>query len=219
MMRSLYDQELRDIQRETYHMGGLICEMLMDMMKACYRRDFTAIERAYAKDREARRMRMQINDRVLRIVATQNPVATDLRRLFFYIHLCDELSRIGSQVSGVGHITIRAEGELMLFEDVYRMGEKTINLLDSMLSAAASGDRATIEKIVAQDDEIDVIYEQISRECAARINAPRAQENAQPLDTYKFARRIEIIGDCVVNAARWWLFYNASAENCTDVIV
>lgn len=218
-IRSMYDQELRDIQRDAFHMGNLVSEAMVEVMRACHRRDFTAIERAYKKDEEARRMRMAINDRVLKVVATQSPLAADLRKLFFLMHLCDELGRITAQLTGIGHTSMQMGEQVILFEEIYRMADKTATMLDHMLGAAASGDEETIQRVIAMDDEVDVIYEQLSRECGARTAAPADGSMAPLLGTYKKAKRWEGIADSVVNACRWWLYFNADREKYKGLLI
>ena len=98
-MRSIYDQEMRDIQRDSIHMCNLASETLLDVMDAVRRRDFTVVERVLEQDQRIRSMRMALNERVMRMIATQHPVAVDLRRLFYIIHLADEMERIGYQAA------------------------------------------------------------------------------------------------------------------------
>lgn len=206
-MRTMYDQELKTIQREAFALGNQVSDILADMLTAAGRRDFVAIDRICLEDSDVRRERMRLNDRVIKVVATQNPLAADLRKLFFYTHMADDLLRISSQATGIGNVTMRAKGELALFADIARMGEKAVAMLDGVLSAAAKCDRATIEAVIAMDDDVDVIYEQVSRECVSRMDAKDCEDSEQILNAYKMARRLEIIGDSIVNICRWWLFF------------
>ena len=77
-MRSIYDQEMRDIQRDSIHMCNLASETLQDVMDAVRRRDFTVVERVLEQDQRIRSMRMALNERVMRMIATQHPVAVPL---------------------------------------------------------------------------------------------------------------------------------------------
>ena len=86
-MRSIYDQEMRDIQRDSIHMCNLASETLQDVMDAVRRRDFTVVERVLEQDQRIRSMRMALNERVMCMIATQHPVAVDLRRLFYIIQI------------------------------------------------------------------------------------------------------------------------------------
>lgn len=218
-MRTMYDQELKNIQRDAYKLGNLVCDILADMLKAAYRKDFATIEKLYEDDHVVRGMRMKLNDRVVKVVATQNPLGADLRNLFFFTHLADELLRISSQAIGIGHVVIRCEKSLLLFEDVYRMGEKTVAMLDQALSSAIKGDEEQLLKIIGQDDDVDVIYEQITRECTSRMDAGECENSMQVMNTYKMARRVEIIGDSIVNLCRWWLFFNGERDKNAEILV
>lgn len=218
--RSMYEQELRDLQREAFHMGNLVSEFLGDVLRACHRRDFTAIQRAFEKDEEARHMRMGFNGRALKIMATQNPMAADLRKLLFLIHMGDELGRITAHISGIGHTGLQQmDGKVLMFEDIYRMGDKAAAMLDQMLSAAASGDEEIVCRVIEMDDNVDVLYEQLNRECVARMNEPTASEKGILLGTYKMAKRLESIADCVVNACRWYLYFNTDKEEYKGLLI
>jgi len=218
--RSLYEQELHDLQREAFHMGNLVSEFLIDVLQACHRRDFMAIQRAYDKDEEARHMRMAFNGQALKVIATQNPLAADLRKLLFLIHMSDELGRIAAQTVGIGHTGMQQmDGKVLMFEDIYRMGDKAAMMLDQMLSAAASGDEETICRVIEMDDDVDVLYEQLNRECTARLNQPGEEEKGALLGTYKMAKRLELIADSVVNASRWYLYFNADREKYKELLI
>ncbi|MDR2514402.1 MAG: hypothetical protein LBD02_04240 [Christensenellaceae bacterium] len=219
-MRTLFEQELRDLQRDVFRLGNLVCDTLAEMLTAGYRRDFVAIERLYESDLQARETRMKLNERVVRVVATQNPLAADLRNLFFLTHMADELLRISAQCSGIGRLCLKAEEESPLFEeDVFHMGQRAVAMLDGALGAAIRGDEEILGATIAMDDEIDIAYEQISRECSTRMDARDCEKTSTVLGAYKLARRMEIIGDSIVNLCRWWLFFNGCRDSAADIRV
>ena len=218
-IRSMYDQELRDIQRDAFHMGNLVSEAMGGVGGAGLRGASPALAGAPTNVAAARRRRRATHDRVLKVVATQSPLAADLRKLFFLMHLCDELGRITAQLTGIGHTSMQMGEQVILFEEIYRMADKTATMLDHMLGAAASGDEETIQRVIAMDDEVDVIYEQLSRECGARTAAPADGSMAPLLGTYKMAKRWEGIADSVVNACRWWLYFNADREKYKGLLI
>ncbi len=217
--RTLYMRELQDIQREAFHMGNLVSEFFTDVMNACHRRDFNALQSASAKDNQARHMRMELNDHVLKVLATQNPMAADLRQLMFFLHLGDELGRITAQLTGIGHTALMQGEQVVLFEEIYRMGERAGTMLDEMLGAAASGDEELIRRIIERDTDVDVVYEQLNRECNARLDAPSEGGQSPLLGTYKMAKRLESIADSVVNACRWYLYFNADREKYKELLI
>lgn len=218
-MRSIYDQEMRDIQRDSIHMCNLAAETLQDVMDAVRRRDFTVVDRVLEQDQRLRSMRMALNERVMRMVATQHPVAVDLRKLFYLIHTADEMERIGYQAAAIGRAILRTQyGKVLLLEDIYRMSERTATMFERMLSSSLGEDVAGVTNVLKMDDEVDVFYEQIYRECIARQSGLQSRES-DVMTAFSVAQYIEHVGDHIVNWARWWLYFNGVQDLGNDVIV
>ena len=164
---------MRDIQRDSIHMCNLASETLQDVMDAVRRRDFTVVERVLEQDQRIRSMRMALNERVMRMIATQHPVAVDLRRLFYIIHLADEMERIGYQAAAIGRCILRTQyGKVLLLEDIYRMSERTATMFERMLASSLNESTDAVRNVLTMDDEVDVLYEQIYRECITRQSGP-----------------------------------------------
>ena len=152
-MRSIYDQEMRDIQRDSIHMCNLASETLQDVMDAVRRRDFTVVERVLEQDQRIRSMRMALNERVMRMIATQHPVAVDLRRLFYIIHLADEMERIGYQAAAIGRCILRTQyGKVLLLEDIYRMSERTATMFERMLASSLNESTDAVRNVLTMDE-------------------------------------------------------------------
>ena len=212
-MRSIYDQEMRDIQRDSIHMCNLASETLQDVMEAARRRDFTIVERVLEQDQRIRLMRMALNERVMRMIATQNPVAVDLRKLFYLIHTADEMERIGYQAAAIGRCILRTRyGRVLLLEDIYRMSERTATMFERMLANSLSGNTQAVHEVLQMDDEVDVLYEQIYRECITRQSDLKSQDS-DVMTAVNVAQYIEHVGDHIVNWARWFLYFGGETEN------
>ena len=212
-MRSIYDQEMRDIQRDSIHMCNLASETLQDVMEAARRRDFTIVERVLEQDQRIRLMRMALNERVMRMIATQNPVAVDLSKLFYLIHTADEMERIGYQAAAIGRCILRTRyGKVLLLEDIYRMSERTATMFERMLANSLSGNTQAVHEVLQMDDEVDVLYEQIYRECITRQSDLKSQDS-DVMTAVNVAQYIEHVGDHIVNWARWFLYFGGETEN------
>ena len=210
-MRSIYETEMRDIQRDTIRMCNLAQEALMDVMEAVRRRDFVRIEKVHELDDRIREMRMEINERVMRLVATQHPVAQDLRRLFYFVHVAEEMEYIGYETVVTGKCIRRTQyGKIPLLEDIYRMCERIDTMFQRMLASVLGGSRNEVEEIVMADDDVDVLYEQISRECVARQNNENIGSDL--MMAYTVAEHVEHIGDRIVNWGRWYLYFLSDSE-------
>ena len=174
-MRSIYDQEMRDIQRDSIHMCNLAAETLQDVMDAVRRRDFTVVDRVLEQDQRLRSMRMALNERVMRMVATQHPVAVDLRKLFYLIHTADEMERIGYQAAAIGRAILRTQyGKVLLLEDIYRMSERTATMFERMLSSSLGEDVAGVTNVLKMDEVLPLksITHSARRTCSMSVLGP-----------------------------------------------
>ena len=161
-MRSIYDQEMREIQRDSIHMCNLAAETLQDVLDAVRRRDFNVVDRVLEQDYTLRQMRMAINERVMRMIATQHPVAVDLRKLFYLVHTADEMERIGYQAAGIGRAMMREQyGKVPLLDDIFRMSERVGTMLERVLTCSLGEDAEGMKAVLRMDDDVDVICEQI----------------------------------------------------------
>ena len=211
-MRSLYDQELRDIHRDSIQINNTAFESFQDAMEVVRRGDFTRIDRVQEQDRLIRVSRVNLNERVLRMIATQHPVAVDLRKLFYLIHTADEMTRISYQAVAICQAILDTQyGKVILLEDLYRMSERVALMFEKMHSATRGDVEPMVETVIKSDDEVDVLYEQIIRECLARREGEQ-DRGRDVMTAYSIAKYIEHAGDHIVNWGRWWLFFNKPYE-------
>lgn len=216
-MRNIYDQEMRDIHRDSITMCNLAAEALQDAMEAVRRRDFTVVDRVQELDGRIRKMRMGLNERVMRMIATQHPVAVDLRKLFYLIHTADEMERIGYNAALIVKDMVRTEqGNVVLMEVLYRMNERACTMFETTLTGTLGENIEAVRSVIKMDDELDIMYEQIYRECVAR---KPSEDDMDVLATINISRQLERIGDHIINWGRWWFYFCTRQEGNTSVIV
>ena len=216
-MRNIYYQEMRDIHRDNITMCNLAAEALQDAMEAVRRRDFTVVDRVQELDQRIRKMRMGLNERIMRIIATQHPVAVDLRKLFYLIHTADEMERIGYNASLIVKDMMRTEqGNVVLMEVIYRMNECACTMFETTLTGTLGENVEAVLGVISMDDELDIMQEQVYRECVAR---KPSDEDADVLAAINISRQLERVGDHIINWCRWWLCFCTKQEGRTSVIV
>ena len=216
-MRNIYDQEMRDIHRDSITMCNLAAEALQDAMEAVRRRDFTVVGRVQELDKRIRNMRMGLNERVMRMIATQHPVAVDLRKLFYLIHTADEMERIGYNATLIVKDMVRTEqGSVVLMEVLFRMNERVCTMFETTLTGTLGENIAAVNSVIQMDDELDIMHEQVYRECVAR---EPSDEDADVLAAINISRQLERVGDHIINWCRWWLYFRTKQEGSALVIV
>ena len=141
------------------------------------------------------------------LIATQQPMAVDLRTLAAVLEIATELERIGDYAKGIAKITIKMGTEPFVkpLIDIPRMAEKARNMLHRALQAFFGRDTELARAIPMEDDEMDALYDQIFRELITYIMAdPKLVDRASYL--IWVAHNLERAADRVVNICERVIF-------------
>ncbi len=166
MLRKTFSQELQQLKDDVIELGKIVQQMILQSVSALKNRDIQSSHQILELDKEVNARRFQIENQVLVLIATQQPMAYDLRLLASILEIAGELERIGDYAKGIAHINIRM-GDLPLIKpliDIPRMAEKCSDMLNRALQAFLQEDEKTARAIPLEDDEVDFLYLQIYRE-------------------------------------------------------
>ena len=200
MPRETYQRNLREIQDEVLVMGSMVEKALDRSMQALKTRDLELAGKVVADDTNVDKKRFEIEERALDLIATQAPMASDLRILLATLSIVTDLERMADHAAGNAKIAIMIGNEppLKPLIDLPRMNEKTISMLHRSLDAFIAHDAEVARKIVGEDDEIDNLYDQVFRELLTfMMEDPRSITRATRL--MWVAHNLERTGDRVTN--------------------
>lgn len=207
MPRTSFDQKLQRLQDEILSLGSLVEDVLIQSVDALKRRDREASRKIIETDRIINRRRFSIESDVLITIATQQPMAGDLRLLAAMLEITGELERIGDYAKGIGRINLML-GDRPLVKplvDIPLMAEKTRDMLHQALTAFVDQDVELAFAIPRQDDEVDALYNQVYRELIAVI-----MENPRTVDQANYllwaAHNLERAADRVTNICERVIF-------------
>jgi phosphate transport system protein len=207
MLRQTFEREMQQLQDELLVLGSMVEKAIAESVDTLKRRDVEGSRRVVAEDRLINEKRYQIEAETLTIIATQQPIASDLRVLASTLEIAAELERIGDYAKGIANINIMI-GEQPLVKpliDIPRMAEKTRDMLHRALDAFVKRDTEKAKAIPAEDDEVDMLYNQVYRELITVIfNNPRAIEQANHL--LWAAHNLERAADRVTNICERTVF-------------
>ncbi len=135
-------------------------------IKALKERDIDMAQKLIDDDEFINRKRFEIEEKCIRLIATQQPLAVDLRTIISVLNILTELERIGDYAAGIAKIVlmIGCEEHLKPLIDIPRMADKTVSMLQRSLDAFIKHDAAAAKKVIAEDDDVDNLYDQIFRE-------------------------------------------------------
>ncbi len=171
MLRETFDRELQRLQDEMLLLGEMVEQAILQSVEMLRRRDMAGSRRLIAQDRAINEKRFAIENDALVLIATQQPMAGDLRVIAAVLDITHELERIGDYAKGIARINLMiGSGPLIKpLVDVPRMAEKASDMLRRALKAFVERDTDTARSIPAEDDEIDALYNQIYRELVTYI--------------------------------------------------
>jgi len=184
MTRQAFDRELRRLQDEVLVLGSMAEKAILDSVAALKRRDVDASRRLIAEDRAINEKRFAIEADCISLIATQQPMAKDLRVLAAVLEIVTELERIADYGKGIAKVTLLIGSEPLVkpLVDIPLMAEKVHGMLHRALDAFVRQDVALARAIPQEDDEVDGLYNQVYRELLTYIiTDPRVTEQANHL--------------------------------------
>ena len=198
--RETFDRQLQQLLDELLVMGSMVEHAVIESVDSLKRRDLGASKKIYEADRYINEKRYEIENHCLTLIATQPPMARDLRFLAAILEIITELERIGDYAKGIARINIRLGVEPLVkpLIDIPKMAEKGLDMLRRSLQAFVHRDADAARLIPDEDDEIDDLYNDIYRELLQiMLNDPRTVDRA----TYLLwaAHNLERLADRVTN--------------------
>ncbi|MFN2185218.1 MAG: phosphate signaling complex protein PhoU [Anaerolineae bacterium] len=207
MTRQSFDRELQRLQDEVLALGSMVEEALVDAVQQLKRRDFEGSKRLIAADRDVNERRFAMEEDAMTLIATQQPMAGDMRLLAAILEIVTELERIGDYAKGNARINLLI-GERPLVKpliDLPVMAEKARDMLHQALEAFVQRDVEGARAIARRDDEIDALYNRIYRELLSYImEDPSLIEQANYL--LWVAHNLERTADRVINVCERVVF-------------
>jgi phosphate transport system protein len=200
LSRSGFHRELERLQDEVLVLGSMVEKAVTRSVDALRTRDTVTARAIETEDVLINRKRFEIEEASLLQIATQQPMASDLRRLAAVLQIVTDLERMGDYAAGIAHICVEIgdQPHIKPLIDIPRMAEKTVSMLRRALDAFVERDVAAAESIAHEDDEVDALYQQVYRELLTIMLAnPRTIDQATHL--LWAAHNLERVGDRVQN--------------------
>jgi len=207
MVRKTFENELQQVKDSVLVLGSMVEQSIIDSVEALKKRDIPAAEKILMADKDINKKRFQIESQLLILIATQQPMAHDLRLLASCMEIISELERMGDYAKGIANINIRMGDSPLLkpLIDVPRMAQKGADMLHRALTAFVNEDIDTARAIPVEDDEVDALFNQVYRELMTIvIGDPTSIERANWL--LWTAHNLERFADRVTNICERTVF-------------
>ena len=200
MARTTFERHLDEIEEDMLVLAGMVERAVERSIDSLRNRDTELARVVIVEDMDINRKRYETEEKCLELLALQQPMAVDLRKIVAILHIIVDLERMGDHAEGIAKVAIMLADEppLKPYIDIPRMAEVAIRMLRGGLESFKQRDVDMARSICDLDDEVDALYDQVYRELITfMINDPKTIERATHITW--IAHNLERIADRVTN--------------------
>lgn len=200
MTRTAFERQLAEIQEDMLVLANMVEDAVERAIQALRNRDTGLARQIIADDTKINHKRYETEEKCLELMATQQPLASDLRTIVAVLHIIVDLERMGDHAEGIAKIALMLADEppLKPYIDIPRMAQVASRMLLGSLEAFKHRDAARARSICDEDDEVDALYDQVYRELLTfMLQDPRTIQRATHL--IWVAHNLERVADRVTN--------------------
>jgi len=210
--RQAFAEELAALHQEILRMGVMVEEALRRAVESLVRKDGELAQAVVAGDAAINRMEQEIEERCVVLIAREQPVATDLRKLVTSLKIVTQLERMGDHALHVAKGTLRLlpEAYMKPLIDIPRMAELGVGMIRDVLTAFLDNDAQRAREVAQRDQQIHELHNQVMREVFTYMMG-NSGLISQSISLLFISRFLERIGDHVTNICEW-VVYSATGE-------
>jgi phosphate transport system protein len=205
--RLTFEHQMQDLRDHVVTMASMVDKAIVRSVEALRTQNVVLAKEVRKADKEINRFRWEGEERALTIIATQAPMAGDLRRIASALEIYTDLERMGDHAAGLAKIVIETADEPLLkpLVDIPRMSQIAREMLDEAITALINQDADLAREVAIRDDEVDDLNDQIFRELLTYMMADPSTIN-RATHLLWAAHNIERIGDRVTNICERVIF-------------
>lgn len=198
--RVAFEQEIQKVRDDVVSMASMVDKAIARAIDALKTQDVQLAREVKAGDKEINAYRWRAEEHALVIIATQGPMAGDLRLIAAALQIFTDLERMGDHAAGIAKIVIQTASEPILkpLVDIPRMAMIARSMLNDSITAFIELDEEKARKVAIRDDEVDMLYDQVYRELLTYMMADPGTINRATRLLWA-AHNIERVGDRVTN--------------------
>lgn len=209
MLRAQFEVELGKLHNQFYAMGNEVLGQINNTVRAFTTHDRELAKEVIEADKKINEFEVKLEKKSLEIIALQQPVSTDLRRVITVLKATSDLERMGDHAVSIAKAAIRMKGEVripIVEEEIKNMGKEARRLVESSLDLYLnSGDIETAYEIAASDEIVNEYYSKIQE-----LTTEEIKKNPDSLiagrDYFQVLTYLERIGDYAKNICEWVVY-------------
>ena len=217
MPREEFDKALKELQTIIETVKELVETMIIDSIKSLENRDLDLSNKVIDMDDEVDRLRDDLEQKAIFLIASEQPLATDLRKIITALRVIMELERMGDYAEGIAKINLRM-GDTELIKpliDIPAMSKKSIEMMRNCLKAYKTTDVKLATKVCQVDDEVDVLKDRVINELL-QIMMKDPSSSRQATFLIFIAHNLERIADRSTNIAEDTIFLATGKSRSID---
>lgn len=205
--RRIFEDRLTELHENLLKMGLLVEESIYKAIKSLVEKDLELALEVVLDDQNINDLELQVEQKCFELIATQQPVGTDLRRIATMLKVSSDLERMGDHAVSIAKATIRLKNETYIkpLIDIPKMAEMVKEMVHEVLNAYVELDRDAAIDVSKKDDKIDKYYAKIFLELVDIMKENPAWVN-QASNLLLVTQHLERIGDYVTNICEWIVY-------------
>lgn len=208
MTREYYSEQLRKLNEELISMGDLCEEAMALVMKALREKDESIAEGVHKIEQDIDQKERDIEAMCMKLLLRQQPVAGDLRNISSALRMIADMERIGDQTADIADATKYLTSlQFEVHPSIFIMGEMVTKMVDDSVNAFVRRDKKLARQVIAADDMVDELFNQLKSELVDDIKKGTDPEHAgYQLDMLMIIKYLERIGDHATNIGEWVIY-------------
>lgn len=207
MPRKVFDSHLEELHLDLTRMGSMVEKQIFQSIQALVDKDEEIANKVIKNDININNMQKEIEDKAIKLIAMQQPLAADLRIIFTTTKIVTDLERMADHAVGIAKVIkkIKNEEYMKQLADIPNMAKIVEEMFKESLDAYVHGDVEKAYAICKRDDEIDAIYKQVFSEVILMMmeDPKTINQAAQILFICKYLERI---ADHTTNICEWTVY-------------
>lgn len=205
--RETLERKISELMDEVLLLGSMVEQATLKSVRALKERNLAASEEVYRGDQKINEKRFEIEERTITLIATQQPMARDLRTLTAILEIITEMERMGDYAKGIGRINLNlgAESRLKPPAGLLDMAEVGVDMLHKALEAFVGGKVELARAVPKQDDKVDTLFMKVQSEILTQMTAH--PEEIDKINHLLWAcHNLERLADRVINICERTIF-------------
>ena len=207
-MRDKYMKQLENLNNNMIEMGAMIEKSIENAISALVRQDVETAKKAIEYDAEIDEMEKNIKNMCMKILLSQQPVASDLRTVSSALKMVTDMERIGDQASDIAELIPHlGEGDTYdACSHIPAMAQVALEMVHGAINAFVEGDVQKAKEIINKDDIVDDYFDKVKNEVADLLREKTGSVDVI-LNFLMIAKYFERIGDHAENICEWVVYF------------